>query len=333
MTHGFVVDKDKKGKLSKSEAEKSGKPIDAAHYYNKYGADILRLWVSSVDWQSEVPFGEDLFKQVAEPYRRIRNTLRILLGNIHGFDPEINSVEPDKMTLVDRWILECLNGVVKECRRAYDAYEFRRVFTVINQFCARELSAVYVDLNKDRLYCDRENSERRRASQTAMNSVVDVLTRLLAPILAFTAEEAWEHAGREGSVHEQDFPVPDQRFDGREATDKVDKLIELREVIQNAIEPEVQAKLFNKNNEAAVELTLPAEHELRGLLNDRDFFTEFFIISDLELNEGDKISAKAKKTEHPMCPRCRRYEPLASTGAPEKGGLCRRCEEVISSAE
>ena len=166
-----------------------------------------------------------------------------------------------------------------------------------------------------------------------MNSVVDILTRLLAPILAFTAEEAWEHAGREGSVHEQDFPVPDQRFDGREATDEVDKLLEVREVIQNAIETEVQAKAFNKNNEAEVELTLPADHELRELLSNRDFFTEFFIISDLKLLEGDQISAKAKKTEYPMCPRCRRYEPLSSTGASGGGGLCRRCEEVMSSTE
>ena len=189
---------------------------------------------------------------------------------------------------------------------------------------------MYIDHTKARLYCDREDSDRRRASQTAMNSVVDVLTRLLAPILAFTAEEAWEHAGREGSVHEQDFPAPDERFDGREATDEVDKLLDLREVIQNAIEVEVQAKVFNKNNEAAVELTLPADHELRELLSDRDFFTEFFIISDLKLVEGDRISAKAKKTEYPMCPRCRRYEPPAATG---EEGLCRRCEEVMSSTE
>jgi isoleucyl-tRNA synthetase len=166
-----------------------------------------------------------------------------------------------------------------------------------------------------------------------MNNVVDVLTRLLAPILVFTAEEAWEHAGREGSVHEQDFPVPDQRFAGREATGEVGQLLELREVIQNAIEPEVQAKVFNKNNEAAVELTLPSDHELRGLLGDRDFFTEFFIISDLKLVEGDRISAKARKTEYPMCPRCRRYEPLPSTSSSGGEGLCRRCEEVMSSAE
>ncbi|NNM28038.1 MAG: isoleucine--tRNA ligase, partial [Akkermansiaceae bacterium] len=151
MTHGFVVDKDKK-KLSKSEAEKAGKPIDAAHYYNKYGADILRLWVSSVDWQNEVPFGEDLFKQIAEPYRRLRNTLRILLGNLHDFDPATDPVGPGDFTLVDRWMLERLHDVVADCRKAYDAYEFRKVFTVINQFCAQDLSAIYVDLTKDRLY-------------------------------------------------------------------------------------------------------------------------------------------------------------------------------------
>ena len=327
MTHGFVVDQDKKGKLSKSEAEKAGKPIDAAHYYNKYGADILRLWVSSVDWQNEVPFGEDLFKQVTEPYRRIRNTLRILLGNLHGFSAERDGVASEEMPLADRWILECLHEVVSECRRAYDAYEFRKVFTVINQFCARELSAIYIDLTKDRLYCDPVDSRRRRASQTAMNEVVEALARLLAPILVFTAEEAWEHAGQKGSVHEQDFPVPDERFATREATGTVSQLLELREVIQTAIESQVQAKAFNKNNEAAVELTLPAGHALWDLLSDREFFTEFFIISDLNLIEGEEISAKAAKTTYSMCPRCRRYEPLGA-----ETGLCSRCEEVMSSA-
>jgi len=333
MTHGFVVDQDKKGKLSKSEAEKAGKPIDAAHYYNKYGSDILRLWVSSVDWQTEVPFGEDLFKQVAEPYRRIRNTLRILLGNLHGFDAGRDAVAPEEMTLVDRWILEGLHEVVTECRRAYDAYEFRKVFTVINQFCARDLSAIYIDLTKDRLYCDAGSSSRRLASQTAMNNVVEALTRLLAPILVYTAEEAWEHAGCGGSVHEQDFPVPDERFAGKEATEEVNQLLELREVIQNAIESQVQAKAFNKNNEASVELSLPAAHGLRGLLGDREFATEFFIISDLKLGESEEVSAEACRTEHPMCPRCRRYEPPATGESGDGAELCIRCAEVLSGVE
>ena len=160
-----------------------------------------------------------------------------------------------------------------------------------------------------------------------MNEVVEALARLLAPILVFTAEEAWEHAGRKGSVHEQDFPAPDERFASREATGTVSQLIELREVIQTAIESQVQAKAFNKNNEAAVELTLPAGHALWDLLSDREFFTEFFIISDLELIEGEEITAKASKTTYSMCPRCRRYEPLSA-----ETGLCSRCEEVMSNA-
>jgi leucyl-tRNA synthetase len=142
MTHGFVVDQDKK-KISKSEAKKSGKPVDAAYFYDKYGADILRLWVSSVDWQNEVPFGEDLFKQTAEPYRRFRNTLRILLANLNDFDITKDGVGPEAMTLLDRWILERLHQVVTECREAYAAFEFRKVFNTLNQFCAVDLSALY----------------------------------------------------------------------------------------------------------------------------------------------------------------------------------------------
>lgn len=344
MTHGFVVrqltkeereELKKQGqkdrtteKISKSKADKGKKqkPTDAAYFYNKYGADILRLWVSSVDWQNEVPFGEDLFKQIADPYRRLRNTLRILLGNLDGFDPAKQAVAPDELTLVDRWILERLNDVVGQSRAAYEAFEFRKVFTAINQFCSQDLSAIYVDLTKDRLYCDDPASVRRRASQTAMNAVFDTLVKLLAPILAFTAEEAWEHAGREGSVHEQDFPQPDDAFAGREATEAVDQLLEVRAIIQTAIEEKVQNKEFSKNNEASVTLTLPTDHPVRRQVGSREVATEFFIISDLHLEEGAEVSAVAEKTEHPMCPRCRRYEPPASDA-----GLCDRCEEVLSA--
>jgi len=161
-----------------------------------------------VDWQNEVPFGEDLFKQVTEPYRRLRNTLRILLGNISGFDFAAQAVAPEHMPLLDRWILERLNAVIRETLKAYEAYDFRKAFSAINQFCTIDLSALYVDTTKDRLYCDSSSSVRRRATQTAMTIIFKALCRLLAPILAFTADEAWEYAGYKGSVHEQDFPAP-----------------------------------------------------------------------------------------------------------------------------
>lgn len=317
MTHGFVVDTSGK-KISKS----GNKPINAKHYYDQYGADIVRLWAASVDWQTEVPFSDKLFKQVADPYRRLRNTLRILLGNIHGFDPAKQSVSKNDMGLLDKWVLERLNVVIEECRSAYEAYQFRKVFNQLNQFCAQELSALYIDITKDRMYCDATNSKRRLAAQTVMYRVFDAVCRLISPILVFTADEAWEHAGNSGSVHEQDFPEPDPDFSTGEAIESVEKLLEIRAVIQTAIEEQVQAKAFNKNNEAAVTLTLPEGHSCMDLLQDRDFVTEFFILSDLEIVSGDELSATAAATQHEMCPRCRRYEPLVTD-------ICQRCSEVV----
>ncbi len=147
--------------------------MTADHYYNKYGADLVRLWVSSVDYQNEVPFSEELFQQASESYRRLRNTLRVLLGNLDGFNAAEDAVEPDQLTLVDRWILSQLENLKQECREAYDAYDFRKVFVLLNQFCAVDLSALYVDITKDRLYCDATSSLRRRATQTAIHRITD----------------------------------------------------------------------------------------------------------------------------------------------------------------
>ncbi len=323
MTHGFVVDKDKK-KLSKSEAEKAGKPIDAAHFYNQYGADIVRLWVSSVDWQNEVPFSEDLFKQVAEPYRRLRNTLRILLGNLDGFK-ESGHPAHTEYTLLDRWILERLHEVTAECLKAYQAFEFRKVFNALNQFCTTDLSAIYIDATKDRMYCDAPDSPRRRASQAAMHEIFTAIAKLLAPILAFTADEAWEHAAfTSGSVHEQDFPVPNPVFKPSRVTLQAERLFEIKYVIQTAIEACIQAREFTRNNEADVTLTIPEKDAaLLPLLNDRDFATEFFIIAGLSATQGEALAATARKTDYCLCPRCRKHEPLVASG------LCERCDSVV----
>ena len=323
LTHGFVVDKDTGKKTSKSDDKKKGKPTDAAHFYNKYGADIVRLWVSSVDWQNEVPFGEDLFKQIADPYRRLRNTFRILLGNLDGFTPDQHSVPFEELPLLDRWILERLDQVISECTEAYENFEFRKVFNSINNFVATDLSALYIDITKDRMYCDAVDSHRRRSTQTAIAGIFQSLTKLLAPVLAFTAEEAWEHCPfTEGSIHTEQFPEASNH--GTKAIDQVTKLLELRDKIQVAIEKEVQAKAFNKNNEATVTVpTSEVPSEISTLLNDRDFTTEFFIVADLKVDQN-AAAIKAEKTAHEMCPRCRRYEPLEPT-------ICPRCTEVTSS--
>ncbi len=326
MTHGFVVDKDKK-KLAKSDAGKAGKPTDAAYFYNKYGADIVRLWVSSVDWQNEVPFGEDLFKQVAEPYRRLRNTLRILLGNLDGFTPNgALASAGESYTLLDLWILERLHSVTAECLKAYETYEFRKVFNALNNFCTHDLSAVYIDATKDRMYCDAPDSTRRRASQAAMHEIFTSIAKLLAPILAYTADEAWEHAAfTTGSVHEQDFPLANPAFAPGEATAQAERLFEIKYAIQTAIESRVQAKEFTRNNEAEVSLTIPeADAALLHLLNDREFATEFFIIAGLTAEIGTDLTATARKTELCLCPRCRKHEPVLESG------LCQRCEDVVN---
>ncbi len=211
VTHGFVVDVDGK-KISKSSSY--AKPMDAGHFVGKHGADIVRLWVSSVNYTDDVPFSEEMFTRLGDTYRRIRNTLRILLGNMR-FDAQMANAEP---TLVDRWILSRLQQVIAECREAYANYEFHKVYHTLNQFCAVDLSSLYVDITKDRLYCDAPDSPRRRATQQAMRTIFEALTKLLAPILAFTAEEAWSYLGRGKSVHLEEFPVADealQRSSGR----------------------------------------------------------------------------------------------------------------------
>ncbi len=320
LTHAFVVNQDR-SKLSKSAQGTYQKPTNARYFYEKYGADIVRLWVSSVDWQNEVPFGEDLFRQITDPYRRLRNVLRILLANLKGYD----GVRPETLEPLDAWILERLNALVADVRAAYDTYQFRKVFMAINQFCTNDLSALYIDIAKDSLYCDAAESPRRRSKQYAISRIFDTLVKLLAPILAYTADEAWEHAGHTDSVHEQDFPEVDPTLD-KGLTPIFARLLQIRGVIQVAIEAQVQAKAFNKNNEASLTLTLPEEEnpDVVALLENSDFAREFFIVADLTVCRGAELSARAEKTPHAMCPRCRRYEPAAT---PE--GLCARCAEVL----
>ncbi|MBR4107592.1 MAG: isoleucine--tRNA ligase [Akkermansia sp.] len=322
LTHAFVVNQDR-SKLSKSAQGTYQKPTNAKYFYEKYGADIVRLWVSSVDWQNEVPFGEDLFKQITDPYRRLRNTLRILLANLKGYQ----GGRPETLAPLDAWILERTNALIREVRSAYENYEFRKVFMAINQFCTNDLSALYIDVTKDSLYCDAADSPHRLSKQFAISRVFDTLVKLLAPVLAYTCDEAWEHAGNSGSVHEQDFPVAEPAFDaGLTAT--FARLQQIKSVIQVAIEAQIKAKRFNKNNEAAVLLTLPQEEDAAvvSLLEDAAFAKEFFIVADVKVQRGAELAATADKTPHCMCPRCRRYEP-----AVDEEGLCARCAAVMNA--
>ncbi|HEY2573790.1 MAG TPA: class I tRNA ligase family protein, partial [Verrucomicrobiaceae bacterium] len=329
ITHGFVVDTSGK-KVSKSEqgGDKNAKPMTAAHYYNKYGADLVRLWASSVDYRDDVPFSEELFEQATKSYRSIRNTLRVLLGNLNGFDAARHAVRPEQFTLLDRWIVGRLNQVIRECREAYEAYDFRKVYGVLNNFCTVDLSQLYVDITKDRLYCDATDSVRRRATQTAMRRIAESLCLLLAPILSFTADETWEFLGNTESVHLELFPERGNAED--DAAAAVAQLLQVRAVIQQAIEKARQDKRIGSNLEAAVEVTLPAARFTHPVFEDRAALEEFFILSTLAIKrtaEGEPV-AVVQHSSHPKCARC--WKHLPSVGKSEHQDLCDRCEAAVA---
>ncbi len=326
ITHGFVVDKDTRKKVSKSEQGTYAKPMNAEHFVGTYGADIVRLWAASVDYQNEVPFSEESFKGLAESYRSFRNILRILLANLADFDASQASL--DGATLIDRWVLSRLQGVIGTCRAAYAEYDFRKVYQTLNQFVTVEISALYVDITKDRMYCDAAHAPRRRATQTVMAQVFDALARLLAPILAYTADEAWEFAKRPASVHLETFPEVDAALLDAALEERVEKLLALRGVIAQAVELARQAKQIGNALEGAVTLELSDETLLASLRGSEADLEEFFILSDLTLAAGAETKAGIIPTAHKKCARCWRHRTSVGAHA-EHAELCERCAEVV----
>jgi len=287
-----------------------------------------------------------MFTRLGDTYRRIRNTLRILLGNLYDFaavavvgDPGRPASPMPTATLIDRWILERLEQVIRDCRLAYDAFEFHKVYHTLNQFCAVDLSSLYVDITKDRMYCDAQDSPRRRATQLVMHEIFDALCRLLAPILAFTAEEAWRFsaaagigdAGQPGSptppttsVHMQEFPDPQNR--GRGTIDQVAELLRLRGVIGQAVERARQEKLIGNTLEARV--VLNSDSDVTTKVGHEEL-EEFFIVSDLTVHQAKEASASVTKTPYAKCARCWRHRPTVGTSKAHPD-LCDRCENVVS---
>jgi isoleucyl-tRNA synthetase len=355
VTHGFVVDLDGK-KISKSSIY--AKPMDAAHFVDKHGADLVRLWVSSIHYTDDVPFSEEMFTRLGDTYRRIRNTLRILHGNLFDFPVAVDAkrlssraersgVEgsrgeslrvtqrdssaalgmTDGATLIDRWVLGRLDQVIDDCRAAYAAFEFHKVYQTINQFCAVDLSSLYVDITKDRMYCDAPDSPRRRATQVGMRKTLDALCRLLAPVLAFTSEEAWQFFGGAGSVHLQLFPETSDATRDSSVKEKIDQLLRLRGVIGQALEKARQEKLIGNSLEAQVILTCdPGAIEAIP----KEELEEFFILSDLIIEKGNESSATVEKTPYAKCARCWRHRPSVGQSAAHPD-LCDRCENVVAN--
>jgi isoleucyl-tRNA synthetase len=324
VTHGFVVDLDGK-KISKSSTY--SKPMGAGHFVAKHGADIVRLWVSSINYTDDVPFSEEMFTRLGDTYRRIRNTLRILLGNLSDFEIGTQESKKEDFTLVDSWILDRLESVIAECRAAYEGYEFHKVYHTLNQFCAVDLSSLYVDITKDRMYCDAPNSTRRRATQTAMYRIFDALCRLLAPITVFTAEEAWSYLGASKSVHLQLFPEQNAEWRNPTVANQVAQLLSLRGVIGQAVERARQEKLIGNALEATV--VLRCEQKTISSIPIEEL-EEFFILSELKIEPDKEPSALIAKTAYAKCARCWRHRPTVGKSAAHPD-LCDRCEAIVEN--
>jgi isoleucyl-tRNA synthetase len=326
LTNGFVVDGMGK-KLSKSAAD--GKPTDLMTLVNMYGADILRLWVASQDYTTDVPFSEDIFARVADTYRSIRNTLRILLANLYDFDPN-DKVLPEKWTEIDRYIYTRLQEVIKDVRAAYDEYNFAQVYQTVNLFCTVDLSSLYIDVLKDRMYCDAANDPKRRAAQTVMREIAQVLCKLLAPILPYTAEEGWQFLGNTDSVHVQ--TMPDARtFETDEFKNRWKEFIDLRFRVNSFLEELRKNKQIGKSLESQVVvhkkgLNLQQEEA-------REIFEELFIVSKVEVDAnlpggGDVLEVKVAPGK--KCARCWKVKEEVGKNA-DFPDLCDRCADVVAA--
>ncbi|HUE36266.1 MAG TPA: isoleucine--tRNA ligase, partial [Candidatus Acidoferrum sp.] len=329
LTHGFMVDADRE-KISKSKQGQGAyeKPQTAEAYVKKWGADVVRLWVSSQDFRNDIVVSEERVNKVGETYRAIRNALRYQLSNLYDFDATKHSVPDNKLTGLDRWILSEFSKLEKDVVEAYDKFEFHVVYQKVSQFIAVELSAIYHDVIKDRLYTDAANSHRRRSTQTALHRLVTGLCQMLAPILAFTADEAWEFVpGKKGSVHQSDLTQSSFTLDPDEIG-KWQWLKEWRETLLSELEKARQAKTIGKALDAKIQIVIP---QVQNQISDRDLLRELLNVSELKIRVGEPISYSVAKADGQKCERCWHWE-LDVGKTPEHPTICGRCVQAVKES-
>ena len=341
LTHGWTVDGE-----GKAMHKSLGNGMDPAEIINEFGADMLRLWAGSADYHADMRCSKEIFKQLTQNYLKFRNTARYCLGNLDGFDAE-HLVAPEDMLPLDRWAITKLNDLIRRVAKAYDNYEFHVVSHAINDFCVVELSSFYLDIIKDRLYCEERNGLKRRSAQTALFLILDSMTKMFAPILAFTCDEIWlamPHRA-EDDARNVLLNVMNQPFDAYALSEdelaKWDQLIRVRTDVNGVLEAARAEKRIGKPLEAAV--TLRADDDAaRAALDDVQSMNlpELLIVSQCLV--GGDVPADAVTgtgTNFPglhisvhnapgtKCPRCWMHSEQAD---PETG-LCPRCAAVVAA--
>ena len=314
LTHGFLVDEQGR-KMSKS----MGNGVDPLQVIKEMGADIIRLWVSSADYKNDVAASPRIMKQMTEAYRKIRNTLRFLLSNLNDFDPVIDKVAYNDLQEIDRWALLKLTKVVERVLQGYENYEFHWVYHTVHNFCAVELSALYLDIVKDRLYVEGKKSAQRRAAQTVLYEALNALVRLLAPILTFTAEEIWPYVpgvSKESSIQTAELPKVMEEWVDEKLAEKWDKVLDLRTDVAKALEKARQEKMINHPLTAQVELYPTQEqYEFLQLVPN---LADIFIVSALNMHKPEELRPEGVWQAEV-------HEGLAILVSPAEGEKCERC--------
>ena len=331
LTHGWTVDGE-----GKAMHKSLGNGVDPADICKKFGADLLRLWAGSADYHVDVRCSDNIFKQLSQSYLKFRNTARYCLGNLDGFDPN-NLVAPEEMLELDRWAISKLNVLIEKCFKAYDEYEFHSVSHAINDFCVIELSSFYLDIIKDRLYCEEKDSLERRSAQTALFLILDTMTKLFAPILAFTCDEIWlAMPHREGddvrNVVLNDMNKPFEAYAlSAESMAKWEKIISIRNTVNVALEAARAEKRIGKALEAAVTLTVPAESAFLAEMN-AEAVADLFIVSQVDITVGTELSVSVAEAKGEKCERCWKHHIKVGSDA-KHPTLCPRCAKVVSALE
>jgi len=335
ITHGFVLDEHgnpySKSALARARAE--GKPtsyIEPDSVIAKSGAELFRLWVGSTEFRTDIAYSQTILDGLSEWYRKLRNTARFLLGNLQDFDPDRHHraelERRDALTGIDHYLLARLDVVVARARKAYEAYELHVVHRLLVEFVTVDLSALYSDVTKDRLYCDPADSGPRRAAQVVLYECLRGLTVLAAPILCFTAEDIWSHmprrAGDPDSVHLAEFPPAKDDAEAVDVLLQFDKLLAWRERVNRALEPFRAAG--NKSTDARVTLLHPADDPLVTAY--RDELADLFIVSQVDLVVGDAEDVRVEVHDGPRCERCRKhFDALAA----DPNDVCERCAAAL----
>ena len=328
VTHGWTVDGE-----GKAMHKSLGNGMDPAEIFDKYGADLLRLWAGSSDYHVDVRCSDEIFKQLSQNYLKFRNTCKFCLDNLVNFDPN-DLVKPEDMLPLDKWAVTRLNNLIGKVFGWYDNYEFHSVSHAINDFCVVDLSSFYFDILKDRLYCDEADGPERRSAQTALYLILDALTRMFAPILAFTCDEVWlamphraEDDGRNVLFNEMVQPYTEYALSEEEMA-KWGRIAALRSAVNGALEQARADKVIGKSLEAAVDLTVPEEDAFLAEM-DADEVADLFIVSQVRLTVGDQVKVAVEAAQGAKCGRC--WKVLHSVKAVgEHEALCPRCAAVMA---